>query len=221
MPSLIYLVDDHPIMRDGIKLLLQREEDMQLCGEAVNAAEALQALNSGVEPDLLVVDLSLPGISGLDLIKQVRSLYPDLLILTLSAHDESVYAERVIRAGAQGYVAKHASSNEIIAAMRKVLGGGIALSQKMHQHLVRDHFKTPKPSPVERLSDREFEVFEHIGHGKSTADIASMMCISPKTVESHRQNIKKKINVDTSNQLVQQAAVWVATQGVPPPAPQA
>ncbi len=221
MPSLIYIVDDHSIMRDGLKLLLQREPDLQICGEASTAGEALQALNAGTLPDLLVVDLSLPGVSGLDLIKQVRSLYPALLVLTLSAHDESVYAERVVRAGAQGYVGKHAPSADIIGAIRQVLGGGIALSKEMHQHLARDHFKTANTSSIESLSDREFEVFEHIGYGKSTATIADTMCISPKTVESHRQNIKKKIQVATSNQLVQRAAVWVATRGVPPPAPRA
>ena len=154
--------------------------------------------------------------SGLDLIKHVRGRYPSLPILVLSAHDESVYADRVIRAGAQGYIAKHVPSGEIIDAMREVLAGEIVLSPAMQQRILEEYADGHEGPPIERLSDREIEVFEHIGQGRSTADIAEAMCISPKTVESHRLNIKKKMGVATANELVQRAAVWVVTHGQPP-----
>ena len=212
----VFLVDDHPVMREGIRTLVERADNLHVCGEAVDATATLQALNKGVDPDLLILDLSLPGMSGLDLLKQVRALYPSLPILILSAHDESVYAHRVIRAGAQGYLSKHAPSEDILAAIRQVLDGGMSLSPSVRQSMMEAYAGGLEGAPIERLSDRELEVFEHIGYGRSTTAIADAMCISPKTVESHRLNIKKKMGVETANQLVQRAAVWVSTKGVPP-----
>ena len=212
----VFLVDDHPVMREGIRTLVERAEDLSICGEAVDASGALDALNGGVSPDLLVLDLSLPGMSGLDLLKHVRGLHPSLPVLVLSAHDESVYADRVVRAGAQGYLSKHSPSEEILSAMREVLNGGMALSENVRERMMEAYADGQDSAPIERLSDRELEVFEHIGHGRATTVIADAMCISPKTVESHRLNIKKKMGVDTANQLVQRAAVWVNTKGLPP-----
>ena len=219
MPHRVYIVDDHPIMRDGVKAILESADDLIVCGEAIDAHETMDALNSGMELDLLLADLSLPGMSGLDLVKHVRALHPDLPILVISAHPEKVYAARVIRAGAQGYISKSSSSAEILMSVREVLNGGIALSDSVRDRILESYLDgRPPTSPIEQLSDREIEVFEHLGQGRSTVETAEAMCISRKTVESHRASIKKKLNVQTSNQLVQRAAIWAATQGgIPTP----
>ena len=204
------------MMRGGIRTLIEREPDLTVSGEADDAEAALRALNDRLPLDLVLLDLSLPGMSGLDLLKHIRSLYPALPVLVLSAHEEAVYADRVVRAGAQGYVSKNTSSEDIIAAIRTVLSGGLALSETLKQRILTSGAANDETPLVGQLSDRELEVFEHIGYGRSTAAIAEAMYISRKTVESHRLNIKKKVGVETSNQLVQRAAVWVATRGVPP-----
>ena len=215
----IFLVDDHPVMRDGLNAIITTAPDLVVCGLAADAHEAMEALTEGPTPDLLITDLSLPGMSGLDLVKHVRALHSELPILVLSAHSEEVYADRVIRAGAQGYVMKSAPSSEMLAAIRTVLDGEIALSEGMRSQLL-DHYLSGRPaSATDQLSDREMEVFMHLGQGHSTVETAEAMCISRKTVESHRASIKRKLNIRTSNELVQRAAVWAATSGgVPTPA---
>jgi DNA-binding NarL/FixJ family response regulator len=219
MPSQILLVDDHPVMRDGIGAIVASAHDFEVCGVAATADEAKMMLARGPLPDILITDLSLPGMSGLDLVKHVRALYDDLPILVLSAHSESVYADRVIRAGAQGYVMKSAGSAQILKAVREVAQGDIALSQEARSQMIGSYLGRENASPIERLSDREAEVFVHLGNGRSTVETAEAMCISRKTVESHRANIKRKLDIKTSNELVQRAAVWVVTGGgVPSPA---
>lgn len=215
----IFIVDDHPVMRDGLNAIIETAPDLTVCGFAVDADEAMRALTNGHVPDLLVTDLSLPGMSGLDLIKHVRALHPCLPILVISAHSETVYADRVIRAGAQGYIMKSAPSSDMLAAIRDVLAGEIALSEEASARMIGDYLGGRSATPISQLSDREIEVFEHLGQGRSTMETAEAMCISRKTVESHRASIKKKLGIKNSNELVQRAAVWAATSGgVPMPA---
>lgn len=215
----IFIVDDHPAMRDGVRAIAESTDTLDVCGEATNAHDTLERLSRGLEPDLIIVDLSLPGVSGLDLVKHIHSLYPAYKTLVLSAHAEAVYAERVLRAGARGYVMKSASSTTIAKAILDVLAGEVVLSPEMRTRLLEGQLSgTAQGSPIDRLSDREIEVFAHIGQGRSTAETAEAMCISPKTVESHRASIKKKLGVTSSNQLVQRAAVWAANSGgIPSP----
>ena len=217
--SRLFIVDDHPVMRDGLDAIVASTTDLEVCGFAADADEAMQALTAGLDPDLVITDLSLPGMSGLDLIKHVHALFPSLPLLVISAHSEVVYADRVIRAGAQGYVMKSSPSSEMLRAIRTVLDGDIALSEEMRSRLLGSYLTGRPATAIEQLSDREMEVFEHLGQGRSTVETAEAMCISRKTVESHRASIKRKLDIKTSNELVQRAAVWMATSGgVPIPA---
>jgi DNA-binding NarL/FixJ family response regulator len=203
----IMLVDDHPVMREGLAQLINHEPDLTVCGQYEDAARAFAAIPAA-RPDLAIIDLSLKGSSGLELVKNSRASYPKLLILVLSMYDESLYAERVLRAGAAGYIMKQEASEKILGAIRQVLRGGIYLSEKMSSQLMHQLIGGKPPeagSVLERLSDRELEVFGLIGQGKGTRQIAEHLHLSVKTIESHRAHIKEKLNLKDANELVHTA----------------
>ena len=206
----ILLVDDHPVVRDGLAQLINSSGDLTVCGEAGESAEALQALEK-VQPELVVVDLSLNGADGLELIKQMRARWPALPILVLSMHNEKLFAERVLRAGARGYIMKQEATRSVLTAIRKVLGGDVHLSGELQAHLLKRFVGGDGGRgrlPMETLSDRELAVLDLIGRGRSTRGIAEELKLSVKTVESYRDHIKKKLNLPTSTQLVHYAVCW-------------
>ena len=210
----ILIVDDHPMMRDGLAALITGQPDLAVCAQADDAGEAQQAVEAH-RPDLVIMDISLPGKSGLEAIKDLQALQPGLAILVLSMHDEALYAERVLRAGARGYVMKQEGGKRIMDAIREVLAGKVAVSEKMSARIM-DAFTGRRAaeagSTVENLSDREFEVFQLIGQGRSTKEIADQLHLSVKTVEVHRVNIKAKLKLATSPELVHFAVRWVESQ---------
>lgn len=207
----ILIVDDHPVVRQGIKHLLEQEPDLRVCAEAESAGEALQALQKQ-KPDLAIVDISLKGTDGLELTKWIRAQDENLPILILSMHDESLYADRVLRAGAHGYLMKAEVADKITTAVRKVLKGEIYLSEKVGQtilHEVTGRSSATDESPIRQLSDRELEVFRLIGQGHGTREIASLLHLSIKTIETYRAHIKDKLGLANATQLVRYAAQWV------------
>jgi DNA-binding NarL/FixJ family response regulator len=208
----ILIVDDHPMMREGLGTLISRERDLIVCGEAETAGEALDAVTK-LKPDLVLVDVTLPGPSGIELIKDICALQQDMLILVISMHDESLYAERVLRAGARGYIMKQESGPVMMQAIRRVLAKRIYLSDKMSALILENVVgKRTEASPIKRLSDREWEVFQLIGRGRSTVQIAAALHLSPKTVEAHRAHVKEKLDLKTMTELVSFASRWVETQ---------
>jgi DNA-binding NarL/FixJ family response regulator len=213
----ILILDDHPIMREGLAQLLAREPDLHVCGEAHDARSALERIARSV-PDLLLADLSLPDRNGLELIKDLHLQYPDLRILVLSMHDELLYAERVLRAGGRGYIMKQEGGRKLLQAIRRVLEGHIYVSDRIAERILRI-FAGDRPggaaaSPVDRLTDRELEVFQLIGQGLSTQTIASRLNVSVKTVEVHRVNIKSKLQLSALPELVHLAVRWVDSKGL-------
>lgn len=210
----ILIVDDHPMMRQGLAQLIQNEPDLAVCAEAGDVREALDNINAG-KPDLVLADITLPGRNGLELIKDIGTLHPGLAVLVISMHDESLYAERVLRAGGRGYVMKQEGGKKIMHAIRQVLSGQIYVSEKMSAKILEifsGHRSGSASSPVEMLTDREFEVFQLIGKGSSTKEIAEQLHISAKTVEVHRVNVKAKLNLKTAPELIRYATRWVETQ---------
>ncbi len=211
----ILIVDDHPVVRSGLRMLIDDEPDLFVCGEAGDADEAIRVLDAK-KPDLVIVDLSLKGSSGLELIKRIKSRNSESKMLVSSMFDESLYAERVLNAGALGYVSKQEAMEKVIEAIRCVLSGRVylsaAMSDRMLHRLARDH-QAPERSAVETLSDRELEVFEMIGRGRTTAEIAAQLHLSVKTVETHREKIKAKLGLRTAAELYQHAVRWVLEQG--------
>ena len=210
----IFLIEDHTVLRQCFKLFIEQEPDMEVCGEAGSAADAFSAV-AELQPDAILTDISLPGMNGIEFIKNLKALHPGIAVVVLSMHEESVYAERALRAGALGYVMKKENTGEVITALRKALKGESHLSSKameslMHKVIGRqNHGADASPSIVEQLSDRELEVFEHIGRGESTHGIATAMGMSPKTVETHRMHIKEKLQISSIPELIQRAVVWV------------
>ncbi len=202
-------------MRAGLGALIDRQPDMQVCGEAGQPAEALQAI-ARQHPDLVLTDLTMPGRSGLEFVKDMKAAHPEVAILIMSMQDESVYAERALRAGARGYIMKVAGGENLLTAIRQVLRGEVYVSPRMSARILEDLSGT-KPrgssSPIEKLTDREFEIFQLIGHGKSTRDIAEQLHLSPKTVDVHRANIKEKLDLTDVTALIRHAVRWVETQG--------
>lgn len=210
----ILIVDDHPLLRQGVAGLIAREGDLQVCGEAQSAADALQAVRA-LRPDLVLVDISLGGRSGLELIKDLKIQQETLPVLVLSMHDESLYAERALRAGAQGYITKKAGGKALLKAIREVLAERIYLSDQMSTKLLQNLAgrRPGKPaSPLELLTDREFEVFQLIGDGCSSRRIAETLNVSIKTVEAHRANMKAKLKLKAGTDLVHYAVRWVEMQ---------
>lgn len=210
----LLLVDDHPFMRAGLAGLIDRQPDLSVCCEAGNPVEAWQALTKG-KPDLVLTDLTMPGRSGLEFIKDLLATEPSLSILVVSMHDEVVYAERALRAGARGYIMKEAGGEALLEAIRRVLRGEVYVSPRMSARIM-EGLSARRPrgssSPIERLSDREFEVFQLIGQGKSTRDIAEQLHLSSKTVDVHRSHIKEKLDLKDATALIRHAVRWVETQ---------
>lgn len=205
----ILIVDDHPIVRLGIRQMLAAERDLDVCGEA-ESAEAAQRLISSARPDLAIVDLSLVGGTGLDLIRFLRASVPQLPVLVLSMHDETLFAERVLRAGARGYIMKREAITGLVGAIRQVLAGRIFVSEGMAQAVLErlGHEATAPDAPLASLTDRELEVFDLIGRGQSTGAIAEQLGVSIKTVETYRSNIKTKLNLKDATDLIRFAATW-------------
>ncbi len=207
----VLLVDDHPIIRQGLGRLINAEADMVVCGEAEDAAKAFDAVGA-LNPDIAVVDISLKGSNGIELTKNIKARYPSLPILVLSMHDESLYAERALRAGALGYIMKEEASEQVLAAIRKVLAGEIFLSERMKSRMLQQMASGRAKvvsSPIEMLTDRELEVFRLIGEGHSTRQIAGQLHLSVRTVEAYREYIKAKLNLKNSTELIQHAFHWV------------
>ena len=206
----VFLVDDHPVMREGYTRLIAGDADMEVCGTA-DSSEAAFAAVPGLRPDVAVVDLSLPGVNGIELIKRLAAVGACGAVLVVSAHDETLYAERALAAGALGYVMKQEPAETVLDAIRLVHQGRVYLSERLREGLLLARIAHPSTSlaAVRDLTDREIEVFEHFGRGRTTAEIAERLCLSPKTVESHRANIKTKLGIETAPAFVQQAVLWV------------
>src|SRR5262245_22196942 len=200
----VLIVDDHPMTRSGLAYLINHQPDMATCCEAQNAAQALEGVLQ-TKPDLVLTDFSLPDKNGLELIKDIRAVRPDLPILVISMHEESLYAERVLRAGARGYISKEEGGERLMRAIRHVLGGAIYVSDKMSAQILEifsGGASRKQHSLVENLTDREFEIFELFGEGLSTQQIAHRLCVSIKTVSAHRANMKEKLQLRTTNELI-------------------
>lgn len=207
----VLIVDDHPVVREGLGRRIDRQEDMEVCGEAETRADAL-ALIASARPDLVIVDLGLRDSSGLELIKDIKVREPDLPVLVLSMQDESLYAERALKAGARGYVMKHEATDKVVLAARQVLAGKVYLSEKLSSRFLDVLFGRkgkPGASPAELLTDRELEVFELLGRGLSTKQIAQQLCLSIKTIEAYRERIKDKLRLDGATELLHRAFQWV------------
>jgi DNA-binding NarL/FixJ family response regulator len=210
----ILIVDDHPIVRQGMRLLIDAQPDLSVCGEAEGLSQAMQ-LYRETKPDLLVVDISLENGNGIELIKELIAQNDRQKILVCSMHDETLFAERALRAGAKGYVNKEEATDQLIEAIHRVASGRVYLSSRMTDRMlcrqVGGNDEEPK-SAIETLSDRELEVFEQIGHGITTRQIAEKLHLSPKTVETYRENIKHKLNLSNAAELTQHAVQWVLEQ---------
>lgn len=206
----VFIVDDHPMMRQGLAQLIHDEPDFEVCGEAEDGPAALQEIDR-LRPNLAIVDISLKSASGLDLIKDLQARTPTLPVLVISMHDESLYAERVLKAGGRGYVMKQEGGKKIMEAIRHVMAGKTYVSPSMASQILDSFAGRQKPttSPVETLTDREFQVFQLIGQGRATKEIADQLHVSVKTVEVHRVNIKQKLNIATAPELIRFAVRWV------------
>jgi DNA-binding NarL/FixJ family response regulator len=200
----VFIVDDHPIVRQGLVQLVDGEPDLAVCGHGDDAYQSLAGIRS-VRPDLVLLDVSLKGADGLELLKEIKAFDADLRVLMLSMHDESLYAERALRAGANGYIMKQEAPQALLAAIRKVLEGQVYVSEKMGATLLQRMVGGKKginQLPMDRLTDRELEVFRMIGSGLSVKEIADKLCLSAKTVEAHREHIKEKLNFKNSAELL-------------------
>jgi DNA-binding NarL/FixJ family response regulator len=207
----VLLVDDHPIVREGLRQFINNEPDLFVCGLAGDAAEAM-ALVSKSAPDLIVTDLSLSGKPGLEFIKDIAVQYPTVPVLVLSIHDEKLWAERALRAGAEGYIMKSQATQKIVAAIRRVLAGGIWVSDDVNAILLQKQIRNRKPtpgSPLDQLSDRELEVFQFIGLGMAVKEIAASLHLSTKTVDVHRDRIREKLRIKSSTELIRYAVSHV------------
>ena len=199
----VLIVDDHPVTREGLRMIINREADLIVCGEAENAVQAMQAVQK-LAPDLVLTDINLPGKSGLELVKDLKAVSPGIVVLALSMHDESLYAERILRAGARGYISKHRPAAELLAAIRQVLDNHMFLSKEESERLLQriSGKSQANQSPMEILTDREFEIFQKIGEGKPPKEIASQLHLSTRTVAVHYANIRQKLNLDSTSKLI-------------------
>ncbi len=208
----VFLVEDHPVFRLGLKELIEQEEDLVVCGEADDIPKALVGVEKS-RPDLVVVDISLQGRSGLELVKALADLSPPIPTLVLSMHEESVYAERSLRTGAKGYIMKHETSESIIQALRTVLSGEVYLSTRMASLLIGKLARgSGAQSPGEALTNREMEVFVLMGRGLTTKEISDKLCLSPKTVGTYRERIKEKLGHKNSIEMQRHAVQWVEAE---------
>jgi DNA-binding NarL/FixJ family response regulator len=206
----VVLVDDHPMVRQGLARLINDENDLCVCGEADSAAAAIELIHS-VKPDLAIIDISMGGADGIELIKDLRIHRPEMPVLVLSMHDESLYAERVLRAGAKGYVTKQEAPEKVMTAIRRVLAGEVYVSERIAARLLKAVTGARGDggqSPLDRLSDRELQVFRLIGGGMSVREIAEKLFLSVKTIETHREHIKDKLNLKSSSELLRYAVQY-------------
>jgi DNA-binding NarL/FixJ family response regulator len=205
----ILIVDDHPVVREGLAARLEKQPDLEVCGQTGDFAEALQ-LAADLDIDVAVIDLSLKSGHGLELIKRIKARKPSVRVLVWSMHPDSLYAERALHAGALGYVNKENATEQIVDAIRRIQEGKVYLSEPMAERIL-SHATTDAMviSPLESLSDRELETFELVGQGLDTAQIAVKMCLSPKTVETYRARIKEKLQLRKGSELMQRAVQWV------------
>jgi DNA-binding NarL/FixJ family response regulator len=208
----VLLVDDHPIVRQGLALLIDRERDLSVCGEAEGAHSALQSI-AALRPDVVVLDISLNGRDGLDVLKEIRTITTSLPVLILSMHDESIYAERAMRAGANGYIMKQEATEKVLVAIRRILQGEVYLSDRLTSSMLQQFVHgapAAKGSPLLSLTDRELEVFRLIGEGRGTRQIADELHLSVKTIESYQAHLKEKLALRNARELVQHAIKWTA-----------
>lgn len=206
----IIIVDDHPIVREGFAKLINSEKNFEVVGKAEDASEALEIIQK-LKPDVAMVDLSLKKSNGIELIKDLQALCPDVRVLVVSLHDEEIYAERVLRAGARGFIMKAEAVDDIITAVRKVADGEIYLSSKMQSKMIENLAyggKKDNVDPIDILSDREFEVFLMIGNGLKTKSIAEQLNLSVKTIETYKSHLKIKLNLNDGIELIQRAVEW-------------
>jgi DNA-binding NarL/FixJ family response regulator len=212
--SRILIVDDHPIVRDGLNLRLSAESDLEVIGEADSVAQAIERATE-MNPDLVIIDIALRGSHGLELVEQLAVKVPQLKMLVLSGFEESLYAERAVRAGAHGYLNKQASNENLVEAIRTVMRGDCYLSEAMKQKMLSRvvRRRTIGTTPAELLTNREMEIFRLIGSGMTTSAIANQLFLSPHTIDSHRENIKKKLGAKNAAELNRQAVQWVLEHG--------
>ena len=206
----VLVVDDHPLMRQGLALLINQQQDMQVCGEAEEAQAAMQAI-AHLHPDIMILDISLTGPDGLELLKNIRTTNPDLPVLILSMHDEAIYAERALRARANGYIMKQEATEKVLVAVRRILNGEIYLSERMSNKMLQQYIggaPSMIQSRIASLSDRELEVFRLIGEGRATREIAEELHLSVKTVETYQAHIKEKLALRSGRELIQHAIQW-------------
>ena len=210
----VLIVDDHPIFRAGLTSLVNLETELTVCGEANDAAQAMHALEK-LHPDLVLLDMSLPGKGGLELLKDIRAIAPQTPVLIISMHDETLYAERVIKAGGRGYIMKQEGPEKIVQAVRKVLSGGISVSERIAAQILdaMSGGKSGTSSSVSTLTDREFEVYRLLGQGKEPHEIARTLHLSIKTVDTHRAHIRQKLGLRNGTELIHHATRWTAEQG--------
>jgi DNA-binding NarL/FixJ family response regulator len=206
----VLVVDDHPLMRQGLAMLINQQQDMQVCGEAEEAQAVMQAI-AHRRPDIMILDISLSGPDGLELLKSIRASDPDLPVLILSMHDEAIYAERALRARANGYIMKQEATEKVLVAMRRILNGDIYLSDRMSNKMLQQYIGgSPSmiQSRIASLSDRELEVFRLIGEGRATREIAEELHLSIKTVETYQAHLKEKLSLRSGRELIQHAIQW-------------
>ena len=209
----VLLVDDHPIVRQGLALLIDREGDLSVCGEAEGAHSAFHAIST-LRPDIVLLDISLSGPDGLDVLKEIRVKSANLPVLMLSMHDETIYAERAMRAGANGYIMKQEATEKVLVAIRRILQGGVYLSDRLTNTMLQQYVhgaSSAKKSPLVSLTDRELEVFRLIGEGHGTRQIADELHLSVKTIESYQAHIKEKLSLRNARELVQHAIEWTVS----------
>jgi DNA-binding NarL/FixJ family response regulator len=212
----VFITEDHPIFRHGLAQLVSEQPDLEVCGEAGSGPEALDALRR-IQTDLVVLDVSLSGTNGIETAKQLKAEHPNLPILMLSMYDESLYALRSLRAGASGYITKRAGTTEFLTAVRRILAGKIYVSQTLSEQLIYKVARggdTGSTSPLDVLTDREMEVLNAVGEGKSTREIAESLNLSTKTIESHRLHIKEKLGLKNATEVIRFAVDWVSQQRI-------
>ena len=215
MTTRIYIVDDHPLVRQGLSQVINNETDMEICGEAEDAPQAMKGVGPA-NPDVIIVDISLRGNNGLELIKNLKAIHENIRILVFSMHDESIYAQRALRAGAKAFVMKKESPTKVVEAIRRIITGEIYVSpsvadQVLHQ-IVNGPNNATSTSPIDRLTDRELEVVQLIGRGLSSREVAESLNLSVKTIESHRAHVKEKLSLRNATELVQFSVQWVDRQ---------
>jgi len=208
--SRVFIVDDHPLVREGLTNLINGQDDLIVCGEAKDSAQAINGVVKA-RPDVALIDISLENESGFELVKQLRSQFPQVALIILSMHDEGLYAERALRAGARGYVMKHETSKSVLASIRQVLGGGVYVSEKIVKRMalrIASSREALARSPIERLSDRELEIFRLLGQGRTPSQIAGDLNLSLKTVQAYCARAKEKFGVTSLSELLRAAIRW-------------